>query len=39
MITSVGLQYAKALFDLGSEKHLENVYYNYYWTQHCRIWY
>lgn len=29
MITSVGLQYAKALFDLGSEKHLENVYYNY----------
>ena len=26
MITSVSLQYAKALFDLGNEKHLENEY-------------
>ena len=29
MITSVSLQYAKALFDLGNEKHLENEYYDY----------
>lgn len=29
MITSVSLQYAKALFDLGNETHLENEYYDY----------
>ena len=27
MITSVSLQYAKALFDLGKEKQLEDIYY------------
>ena len=28
MITSVSLQYAKALFDMVNEKHLENEYFD-----------